>query len=174
MNDSANAAIEKGLAAWTRGDLDALEQVLDPQVTLKAVEPSPWECAGREEVMALLRLRQGQRPRDELRAVKVTRRDDATFLVSGVGVAEGTATMVNVADGRVIALQQVTAEPRDTGADSAVSALRAGDLTALTRALAARPSLARDRVPGYGGRTLLHVVPTGRDTPRAAHRRCAY
>lgn len=158
MNDSANAAIETGLAAWTRGDLDALERVLDPQVTLKAVEPGPWDCANRQEVMALLRLRESQRPPDEPREVKVTRRDDSTFLVSGLGGADGTATVVTVADGRVIALQQVSAEPRDPGADAAVAALRAGDLAALTRALDARSSLARDRLPGYGGRTLLHVV----------------
>ena len=36
--------------------------------------------------------------------------------------------------------------------------LRLGDLAALRRALDARPSLTRERVPGYGGRTLLHIV----------------
>lgn len=158
MNDPAGAAIENGLAAWTRGDLDALEQVLDPQVTLKAVEPGPWDCESREQVMALLRLRESQRPPDKPREMRVTRRDETTFLVSGLGGREGTATMVRVADGRVIALQQVTAERRDADADAAVAALRVGDLAALGRALDARPSLAAERVPGYGGRTLLHVA----------------
>ena len=139
MNDPASATIEDGLAAWTRGDLDALEQVLDPQVTLKAVEPGPWDCESREQVMALLRLRESQRPADQPREMRVTRRDDATFLVSGLGGRDGTATMVTVANGRVIALQQVTAEPRDTDADAAVAALRAGDLAALGRALQTRP-----------------------------------
>ena len=115
MNDSASAAIETGLAALTRGDLDALERVWDSHVTLKAVEPGPWDCASRQEVMALLHLRESQRPPGQPRAVKVTRHDDATFLVSGVGGAEGTATVVTVANGRVIALQQVTAAPGDTG-----------------------------------------------------------
>lgn len=158
MNDPASAAIENGLAAWTRGDLDALEQVLDPQVTLKAVEPGPWDCDSREQVMALLRLRESQRSPDQPREMRVTRRDDSTFLVSGLGGRDGTATMVTVADGRVIALQQVMAEPRDTDADAAVAALRVGNLAALGQALDARPGLARERVPGYGGRTLLHVV----------------
>lgn len=85
MSDSTSTAIEVGLAAWTRGDLDALAQVLDPQVTLTAVEPGPWDCANRDEVMALLRLRESQRPKDHDRQVRVTRRDDATFLVSGPG-----------------------------------------------------------------------------------------
>src|SRR4051794_37761765 len=53
---------------------------------------------------------------------------------------------------------EVTGEPRDIDADAAVAALRAGDLPALAGALDARPSLARERMPGYGGRTLLHVV----------------
>ena len=155
MNDPAGSAIEHGLAAWMRGDLDALEQVLAPQITLKALEPGPWDCNGREEVMALLRQRESQRPADQPRGVTVTRRDDATFVVSGRG---GPATVVTIADGRVVALQQVSAEPRDPDVDAAVAVLRAGDVEALGRALDARPSLARERLPGYGGRTLLHVV----------------
>jgi hypothetical protein len=158
VNDPASAAIENGLAAWTRGDLDALEQVLDPQVTLKAVEPGPWDCDSREQVMALLRLRESQRSADQPREMRVSRRDDSTFLVSGLGGRDGTATMVRVSDGRVVALQQVTAEARDADAEAAVAALRAGDAEALAQALDARPGLARERVPGYGGRTLLHVV----------------
>lgn len=158
MSDSAGTAIESGLAAWTRGDLDALEEVLHPQVTLKAVEPGPWDCGNRDEVMALLRLRESQRPPDQDRRVRVTRRDDATFLVSGLGGRGESATVVTVADGRVIAMRQVMAEPRDEDADAAVAALRAGDLAALTRVLEARADLVGGRVPGYGGRTLLHVV----------------
>ncbi len=158
MSNPAGAAIEDGLAAWARGDLDALEQVLDPQVTLKAVEPGPWDCGNRDEVMALLRLRESQRPADQDRQVRVTRRDDATFVVSGLGGRDGTMTVVTVTDGRVIAMRQVMAEPRDEGADAAVGALRAGDLAALMDVLQARADLVGGRVPGYGGRTLLHVV----------------
>ena len=158
MSESTSAAIEVGLAAWTRGDLDALEQVLDPQVTLTAVEPGPWDCGNRDEVMALLRLRESQRPPDHDRRVRVTRRDHATFLVSGLGGRDGSATVVTVADGRVIAMRQVLAEPRDEDADAAVAALRAGDLAALTDVLEAREDLVAGRLTGYGGRTLLHVV----------------
>jgi ketosteroid isomerase-like protein len=49
--------IEAGLRAWAAGDLDALEAVLAPDVTLLAVEPGPWDCIGRDQVMALLRRR---------------------------------------------------------------------------------------------------------------------
>jgi hypothetical protein len=48
VSESTSTAIEVGLAAWMRGDLDALEQVLDPQVTLTAVEPGPWDCGNRD------------------------------------------------------------------------------------------------------------------------------
>lgn len=166
MNDPAGDAIERGLAAWTRGDLDALEEVLDPDVTLRAVEPGPWDCNGRDEVMALLRLRGRERQPDRPGGVTVTRRDEATLVTSGLGGREGTVTVVTVADGRVVALQQVDSaalslpemEPRDAEADAAVAAVRSGDLAALARVLDARPSLAIGRVPGYGGKTLLHVV----------------
>ncbi|HET9647984.1 MAG TPA: ankyrin repeat domain-containing protein [Microlunatus sp.] len=157
MSDPGRAAIESGLSAWTRGDLDALEEVLDPQVTFRAAEPGPWDCDGRDAVMALLRLRERQQP-DQDRRARVARRDDVTFVVSGLGDSDETTTVVTVADGRVIAMRQVTAEARDAAADAAVAAVRAGDLAGLMRALDARPDLVGGRVPGYGGRTLLHVV----------------
>jgi hypothetical protein len=37
--------IERGLRAWTTGDLDALETVLDPAVTLTWVEPGEWTAS---------------------------------------------------------------------------------------------------------------------------------
>lgn len=155
---AADVAIESGLAAWTCGDLDALEAVLSPAVTLKAVEPGPWDCQDRDDVMRLLRQRESQRPEGAERLAQVTRLSDSTFLVSGLGGNEGTATLVTVADGLVVALQQINNQPRDAEADAAVAALRAGDLAALTAALDARPELVGGRVPGYGGRRMLHIV----------------
>lgn len=158
MSDSVSTVIEFGLAAWTRGDLDALEQVLDPQVTFEAAEPGPGDCGNRDEVMALLRLRASQRTPDHDPQVRVTRRDDATFLVSGLDGRSGPTTVITVADGRVIAMRQVRVESRDEDADTAVAAVRAGDLAALTRVLEVRDDLVARRLPGYGGRTMLHVV----------------
>lgn len=54
--------IEAGLRAWAAGDLGALEALLAPEVTLLAVQPGRWDCVGREQVMALLRLRRAERP----------------------------------------------------------------------------------------------------------------
>jgi ankyrin repeat protein len=47
------------------------------------------------------------------------------------------------------------AEPN---AEAAVSAIRRGDVDALAQVLTEAPDLARDPVPGYGGRTLLHIA----------------
>ena len=76
--------IRDGLAAWARGDLEAIESLLDSAVTLKALQPGPWDCDDREQVMNLLRLRQERQPRGETRGVDVVRLDDATFAVSGL------------------------------------------------------------------------------------------
>ena len=42
--------------------------------------------------------------------------------------------------------------------EAAVLAVRSGDTAALARALAGQPGLATARLPGHGGRTLLHVA----------------
>jgi hypothetical protein len=156
--DAGDATIRDGLAAWVRGDLDALEQVLDPAVTLKALEPGPWDCADRDQVMSLLRLRASQQKGERSREVEVVRRDAATFVVSGLADGSGTATVVTIADGRVVSLQQISTENAKPDADAAVVAVGSGDLTALARVLAAHPDLPRVRVPGYQGRTLLHIA----------------
>lgn len=48
--------------AWAAGDLDALEILLAPEVSLRAVQPGPWDRTGREQVMALLRRRRAEGP----------------------------------------------------------------------------------------------------------------
>jgi ketosteroid isomerase-like protein len=49
-----------GLAAWRRGDFDALEELLAPQATWHAVEPGEWDCESREDVLRTLRERYEQ------------------------------------------------------------------------------------------------------------------
>jgi hypothetical protein len=53
--------------------------VLASDVTLRAVEPGPWDCVGREQVMALLRRRRTERPGY---AVHVRRVDAHTWTVT--------------------------------------------------------------------------------------------
>jgi ketosteroid isomerase-like protein len=155
---SANDVIERGLAAWSRGDLDALETILDPAVTLRAMQPGPWDCDNREQVMHLLRLRDSQRGVDEPRTVDVRQVDEHTYLASGLGGGEGIATRVSIANGKVVAMQQVSTDEPDPDAEAAVVAVRAGNAQALSEILSRRPDLATIKVPGYRGRTLLHIA----------------
>lgn len=151
-------SIEVGLAAWRRGDLDGLERVLHPDVTLKTLNPGPWDCHSRSDVMTLLRTRAAQHPDAQKPEVSIQQLDPSTYLATGLGGPKGTATVVTVADDLVVAMQQISTETRDRHADQAVAAIHAGDLAALTRALDASPGLAHGPIPGYQGRTLLHIV----------------
>ena len=123
-----DAAIRDGLAAWARGDLDALEEVLDPAVKLRAVEPGPWDCEDRDQVMRLLRQRAGQPSGEAPPDVSVQRIDESTFRVSSPGGPDGVATLVRLAAGKVISLQQVTSEPADPSSEAAAAAVRSGNV----------------------------------------------
>jgi len=156
--DAGDALIGEGLPAWRRGDLDALERVLHQDVTLRAIQSGPWDCDNREQVMSLLRLRQDQRHGEPAPEVDVQRLDDSTFVVTALAGGTGVATVVKVDAGKVISMQQMSTETSDPAAEAAVAAVRSGDADALAEILAERPDLARVPVPGYQGRTLLHVA----------------
>src|SRR5690349_9654791 len=106
--------IESGLHAWAAGDLDALEPLLAPDVTLLAVEPGPWDCAGRDQVMALLRQRRAEQP---AYPVHVHRVDEGTWTVTTDAPVDPEGpepfphgTRITVAGGVVTAMQQFRAE----------------------------------------------------------------
>jgi hypothetical protein len=50
----------QGLEAWRRGDLETVEQILDPSVTWGWFEPGEWNCGDRDDVMRTLRERYEQ------------------------------------------------------------------------------------------------------------------
>lgn len=113
--DAMTDPIERGLEAWMSGDLDALAAVLDPAVNLRAVEPGPWDCDGREEVMRLLRLRQGAGTPPY--SVHIDRLDRDTYIVRSERPIDPdgpepfpVATRVSVSRGRVVALHQFRAD----------------------------------------------------------------
>jgi ketosteroid isomerase-like protein len=106
--------IEAGLRAWTAGDLDALEEVLAPDVSLLAVEPGQWDCVGREQVMALLRRRRAEGPADP---VHLRRVDEGTWTVTSDAPIDPDgpersphSTRITVAGGRVTEMQQYRAD----------------------------------------------------------------
>lgn len=78
------------------------------------------------------------------------------FVVSGRGRDGKVAARISIADGKIVAMQQVLVEDSTPYAESAVRAVRGGDSAALARLLTRRPGLATARLPGYEGRTLLH------------------
>jgi ketosteroid isomerase-like protein len=105
--------IEEGLRAWAAGNLDALEAVLDPQVNLRWVEPGPWDCTDRDQVMRLLRQRQTERHGQPPYRVQVTRVDGDTYVVSSASPIDPdgpqpfrVATRITVANGKVTEMQQ--------------------------------------------------------------------
>lgn len=98
--------VQRGLCAWIDGDLDALETVLDPAVTLRWIAPGEWDCTGRDEVMRLLRQRQaeglGAHP------MRVERVDERTVVVSPdePGPYGAAATRITIVGEAVVAMQQ--------------------------------------------------------------------
>lgn len=121
MTNATDELIERGLRGWTAGDLDALEAVLDPEVTLRWVEPGDGDCTGREQVMRLIRQRQaeGNRPYP----VRIEHLDEQTFIVASAKPIDPdgpqpfpVATRVPVTDGRVTVLQQYRTDDPDTSA----------------------------------------------------------
>lgn len=106
--------IEDGLRAWAAGDLDGLESLLAPEVTLLAVQPGPWDCVGRDQVMALLRRR---RTEGSPYPVHVRRVDGRTWTVTTDAPVDPDGpepflhgTRITVAGGLVTALQQYRAD----------------------------------------------------------------
>src|SRR5438552_645199 len=57
-----NEGIARGTYdALMRGELDVVEELLAPEVTWQWWEPGPWDCHNRDEVVAVIRERAGQR-----------------------------------------------------------------------------------------------------------------
>ena len=184
MGPGPTDQIEAGLRAWTSGDLDALEALLDPAVSLRWVEPGEWDCTGREQVMALLRQRRAQAGQNP--TMCIDRLDDSTFVVSPAAGGDPNrseslpATRITITNGAVSQMQQYRSHAdalsslgtkassdrpgmtsfshEEVVARAAVQAVRTGDLPTLARLLAENPELASTPLPGHGGRTLLHVV----------------
>jgi ketosteroid isomerase-like protein len=107
----------RGYEAVMRGDLDALAEVLAPNLTWHWWEHGPWDCHSREEALAVIRERLSQNAIGDLREVSdlgggrvlvVTGlRPDSEISPADLGLPEGhdeTANIVTIRDGRVIAM----------------------------------------------------------------------
>ncbi len=111
MDSELLAQARAALAGWQRGDLAALEPLLDPDVELLWWEPGDWDCHGREAVLAVLRDRRsrgsGRASVDLIEAgedaLVVARKRTAR---SGPAAGLRPATLVTFRAGKVVLMRQ--------------------------------------------------------------------
>ena len=162
MNDEdAQSCLASGLQAWIAGDLNTLQTLLAPNVTLRGPEPGPFDCTGRDRVLQLLHRRQttGYHPQTG----QIEQVDDHTFVVTTNLSADAGATRLTVTAGQVVQMQQFRTRDAAVRGDApeeaaAIAAVRAGDTQALQQILIEYPALATARLSSHGDRTLLHVA----------------
>jgi ketosteroid isomerase-like protein len=99
-----------GLAAWQRGDVAALADILDPDVELLWWTPGDWDCHGKDQAIALLTERVNTQPPAE---VDIEEIDESTVLVErrhvvldGPEAGFRPATLVRFREGLVVRMQQ--------------------------------------------------------------------
>ena len=60
MSNRSTEIARQGLEAWRKGDFEAVENILDPEVEWRWFKAGEWDCHGRDEVMETLRERHAQ------------------------------------------------------------------------------------------------------------------
>ena len=103
--------------ALMRGELDVVAELLAPEVTWQWWEPGPWDCHNRDEVVAVIRERAGQRAIGDLIEVSEVvpgkvlivsgRRPDSEISAEDLGLPPGhdeTAHLVTFRAGKVVAM----------------------------------------------------------------------
>lgn len=111
MNQELLESVRAGLDAWRRGDLSALEDLLDPGVDLLGWKAGEWDCHNRADVLQLLRERYEQGfARGDLELIDAG--DDVLITVSrpsevgGPGWPDETATVITFRDGKAVHMRQ--------------------------------------------------------------------
>ena len=110
MSNSALELANEGLAAWRRGDADALEALFDPAATWRWFEPGDWDCENREDIVRTLKERYEQ-GFAEGRMEVLEAGPDTVIAVSwpreigGEEWPEETATVISFRGGRVVSMQ---------------------------------------------------------------------
>jgi ketosteroid isomerase-like protein len=105
----------EGLEAWRRGDFEALERILDPEVQWRWFEPGDWDCQGREDVLRTLRERYEQGFAEGKAAFREGG-EDVVIVVSHPSEIGGpewpaeTATVMRFRDGKVVSMQDYRTE----------------------------------------------------------------
>jgi ketosteroid isomerase-like protein len=110
VTTDAVAIATQGLAAWRRGDFDALTTILDPDVQWTGFEPGEADCHGRDDVLRILRERYEQGfAQDELdlsdagpETVIATSHPSS---VGGPDWPDETAIVISIRNGTVLSMQ---------------------------------------------------------------------
>ena len=111
MDSDVMLRMRVGLEAWQRGDVAALEPLLDPAVEFLWWERGEWDCHGRDAVLTCLRERAATgRNRGEVELAEAG--EDRLLGSRRAAVAEGPAaglspaTVIALRDGKVVSMQQ--------------------------------------------------------------------
>jgi hypothetical protein len=123
MDSDVMLRMRAGLEAWQRGEVSALELLLDPAVELLWWEPGEWDCRGRDAVLECLRERVATGVNGgELDIAEAG--EDRLVVSRRAVVAEGPAaglspaTVIALRDGKVVSMQRFQRR------DDALAALR--------------------------------------------------
>lgn len=110
MNPEQMQRAHQGLAAWQRGDVTELADLMDPQAELLWWTPGAWDCHGKHEVLALLDARARQGPPADVdisdvgsTALLVAQREEVE---RGPEAGYRPATLVRFQGDRLVSLQQ--------------------------------------------------------------------
>ena len=123
MDSDVMLRMRAGLEAWQRGEVSALEPLLDPAVALLWWERGEWDCHGRDAVLSCLRERVATGVKaGELDLAEAG--EDRLVVSRRAVVAEGpaaglsSATVIALSEGKVVSMQQFQSR------DDALAALR--------------------------------------------------
>ena len=115
MDSDVMLRMRAGLEAWQRGEVSALEPLLDPAVQLLWWERGEWDCHGRDAVLSCLRERVATGVKAGEDRLVVSRRG---VVAEGPAAGLGPATVITLRDGKVVSMQQFQS------GDDALAALR--------------------------------------------------
>jgi hypothetical protein len=109
MDSDVMLRMRAGLEAWQRGDVSALEPLLDPAVELLWWESGAWDCHGRDAVLACLRDRAAAGAGDgefDLAEAGEERLVVSHRAHSGATAGPTPATLIVLRGGKVVSMQQ--------------------------------------------------------------------
>jgi hypothetical protein len=129
MSTENERLAREGYEAMMHGEIEVVEQLMAPDLTWHWWEHGPWDCQSRDEAMAVIKERMGQRAIGEMREVieldeervlvVMGLRTDSEITPEALGLPEDhdeVANVVTFRDGKVIAMQDFRSKAEALGA----------------------------------------------------------